>query len=106
MPGYDGKDAALMKRLAREGKAISRIVAEDFPMLDYWTVYVEVYGSGGRSSQGIKKMISMRLAKLVDAHKAERREIVEELQELVADLYKKHRANQQKLDSVRKAMDA
>jgi hypothetical protein len=39
-------DSKKMQRLAQEGKTISKIVAEDFPQLDYWEVYFEVYGSG------------------------------------------------------------
>ena len=32
-------DSQKMRRLAQEGKQISKIVAEDFPKLDYWDVY-------------------------------------------------------------------
>ena len=50
-----------MRRLAQEGKQITKIVAEDFPNLDYWEVYLEVYSAGERSSRGIKRMITTRL---------------------------------------------
>lgn len=50
------KDGDLMRKLAQEGKAISKIAEEDFQGLDYWDVYLEVYGTGERSSQGIKKI--------------------------------------------------
>ena len=98
------KDSGRMRRLAQEGKQISRIVADDFPELDYWDVYIEVYGAGERSSRGIKKMISIRLNKLVDASKTERRAIVEELHELVWHLYDNHKTNQRKIDTIRRAL--
>ncbi len=98
------KDAAKMKRLAQEGKPISKIFVEDFPDLDYWDVYIEVYGSGERSSRGIKKMISIRLNKLVDSNKAERRVIVRELHDLVWHLYENHKTNQRKLAKIRKTL--
>lgn len=98
------KDAARMRRLAQEGKPISKIVADDFPDLDYWDVYIEVYGSGERSSRGIKKMISIRLNKLVDSNKPDRRVIVRELHELVWHLYENHKTNQRKLSKIRKAL--
>jgi len=57
------QDSAKMRRLAKEGKQISKIATEDFPKLDYWDVYIEVYGAGERSSRGMKRMISIRLNK-------------------------------------------
>ena len=98
------KDAAKMRRLAQEGKPISKIVAEDFSHLDYWDVYIEVYGSGERSSRGIKKMISIRLNKLVDSNKAARRAIVSEFHDLVWHLYENHKTNQRTLAKIRKAL--
>ena len=98
------KDVKKMRRLAKEGKTISRIVREDFPNVDYWEVYIEVYGAGERSSRGIKRMITTRLNKLVDSTKDERRDIVRELQELVWDLYEKHKSNHAKLDKIRKVL--
>jgi hypothetical protein len=104
MADISKQDSARMRRLAQEGKQISRIVADDFPHLDYSDVYIEVYGAGERSSRGIKKMISIRLNKLVDAARPERRAIVEELHELVWHLYENHKTNQRKIDTIRKSL--
>lgn len=98
------QDSARMNRLAQEGKQISRIVAEDFPELDYSDVYIEVYGAGERSSRGMKKMISIRLNKVVNAGKPERRAIVEELHQLVWHLYENHKTNQRKINAIRKTL--
>jgi len=98
------KDSERMRRLAQEGKQISKIVEEDFPNLDYWDVYIEIYGSGERSSRGIKSMITTRLNKLVDSPKHERKAIIEELHELIWHLYEKHKSNQKKLHKIRKAL--
>lgn len=100
------KEGDFMRRLAREGKPISRIAEEDFPGLEYWEVYVEVYGAGERSARGIKKMISLRLNQVVSAPKAERQTIVEELTGLIWHLYENHKHNAEKLQSIRKALDA
>ena len=97
-------DSQRMQRLAKEGKAISKIVEEDFPALTYADVYLEVYGSGERSSRGIKRMISSRLNNLVDANKSERTSIVDELHDLVWHLYENHKSNQKKIDIIRKAL--
>ena len=97
-------DSSKMQRLAQEGKPISRIAGEDFPALDYWDVYIEVYGAGERSSRGIKKMITIRLNRLTDSPKAERRAIVDELHDLVWHLYENHKTNQRKLEKIRKAL--
>jgi len=98
------KDAKKMRRLAKEGKPISRIMREDFPNVDYWDVYIEVYGAGERSSRGIRRMITTRLNSLVDSTKGERRGTVLELRELVWELYEKHKSNHAKLDKIRKAL--
>ena len=79
MAEFTKRDSARMRRLAKEGKQISKIAAEDFPKLDYWDVYIEVYGAGERSSRGMKKMISIRLNKRHSSNKKERGVIVEEL---------------------------
>ncbi len=94
-------DSEKMRRLAKEGKQISKIWADDFPELEYLDVYWEVYGSGGRSSQGIKRMITERLNSLVGANKAERKIIVAEIDGLVWHLYSNHKQNQQKLEKIR-----
>lgn len=98
-------DGDKMRRLAQEGKQISKIMEQDFPHLDYWEVYWEVYGSGERSSRGIKRMISTRLNSLVDANsKAERKTILAEIDDLVWHLYENHKQNQQKLEKIRKVL--
>ena len=98
------KDSQLMRRLTREGKSIANIVKEDFPHLTYHEVYMEVYSEGGKSSQGIKTMISKRLNKLVEAEESERRKLVKEIQDLVWHLYNKHKENHRKLANIRKAL--
>ncbi|MBC8549346.1 MAG: hypothetical protein H8D23_06815, partial [Candidatus Brocadiales bacterium] len=93
------KDSAEMKRLAQEGKQISKIQKEDFKEYSYWDIYIEVYGSGERSSVGIKRMITGRLNKLINSPKSERRLIVKEIDELVWHLYENHKINQKKIDT-------
>lgn len=90
-------DSQKMLRLAQEGKAISKILAEDFPKLNYWDVYFEVYGAGERSSQGIKRMITTRLtAMAASTSKSERTYMADELQGLVWHLCSNHKTNQKK----------
>lgn len=98
------KDSAEMNRLAQEGKQISKIQKEDFKEYSYWDIYIEVYGSGERSSVGIKRMITGRLNKLINSPKNERRLIVKEIDELVWHLYENHKINQKKIDTIRKAL--
>lgn len=98
------KDSAEMKRLAQEGKQISKIQKEDFKEYSYWDIYIEVYGSGERSSVGIKRMITGRLNKLINSPKSERRLIVKEIDELVWHLYENHKINQKKIDTIRKTL--
>lgn len=96
------KDSETMIRQAKEGKQISKIWTEDFPEYDYWEIYMEVYGSGERSSIGVKRMITARLNKLVSAdQKKDREKIIEELNELVFHLYSRYKSSQQKLDEIR-----
>ena len=98
-------DADKMRRLAHEGNQISRIVAEDFPQLDYWEVYFEVYSVGERSSRGIKRMITTRLNTMAKSKsKSERAVIAEELQGLVWHLYDNHKNNREKLSKIRAAL--
>jgi hypothetical protein len=97
-------DALKMKALAKEGKRISVIRKDYFPKLSYFDVYLTVYGSGGRSAMGVKRMITTRLAALASAKKAKRAELAEELQELVMHLYKNHKSNHEKLTQIRQAL--
>jgi hypothetical protein len=95
-------DSQKMQRLTQEGKRISKIVKEDFPSLSYWDVYVEVYGAGERSSLGVKRMITNRINAVVKStSKSERRDIAEELHELVWHLYNNHKINTEKLAKIR-----
>jgi len=96
-------DKRKMRILAKEGKPISRIM-EDFPGESYWDIYFEVYGNGERSALGVKRMISNRLNQVVDATKQERKRIVDELNGLVWHLYDNHKANQKKLQAIRKTL--
>ena len=98
-------DSKKMQRLAREGKQISKIVAEDFPALDYSDVYIEVYSAGERSSRGIKRMITTRLdAMAASTSHSERRTMAKELNELVWHLYNNHKNNREKLAKIRAAL--
>jgi hypothetical protein len=98
-------DAEKMRRLAQEGKQISKIATEDFPHLDYWDVYFEVYSVGERSSRGIKRMITTRLNAIAEnPSKSERSAIAEELHGLVWHLYENHKTNQMKLSKIRAAL--
>ena len=98
------RDTDKMRNLAREGKQISKIVAEDFPEYDYWDVYSEVYGHGEQSAQGVKWMITNRLNQLVGANTQSRQSIIDELNELIWYLYENYKDNQRKLDSVRQIL--
>jgi hypothetical protein len=96
------KDSKEMIRLAKEGKHISKIWADDFSEYEYWEVYTEVYGAGERSSVGVKRMITARLDKLVATNsKKEREELKNELNELIFHLYSRYKASQQKIDNIR-----
>ena len=98
-------DSEKMKRLAQEGKQISKIVGEDFPNLDYWDVYVEVYSAGERSSRGIKRMITTRVDAMAEnTSKSARKAMAKELHELVWHLYNNHKTNRAKLAKIREAL--
>lgn len=98
-------DSKKMQRLAQEGKQISKIVEEDFPHMDYWDVYLEVYSAGERSSRGIKRMITTRLdAMAASTSKSERKTMAKELHELVWHLYNNHKTNREKLSKIRAAL--
>lgn len=98
------KDADKMKNLTREGKQISKIVAEDFPEYDYWDVYSEVYGSGEYSARGVKRMITNRLNQLIQADAENRKRIIDEINDLVWYLYDNYKSSQIKLDSIRETL--
>ena len=95
-------DSKKMRRLAQEGKQISKIWKEDFPLLDYWDIYIEVYNSGERSSRCIKYMITTRLNNMAASRiRSERSVMVKELHELVWHLYHNHKTNREKLSKIR-----
>lgn len=102
--GIPKKDADKMKTLVKEGKQISKIVAEDFPQYDYWEVYSEVYGAGEQSAQGIKWMITNRLNQLAAASTQTRQSIIDELNDLIWYLYENHKSNQRKLNDIRRIL--
>ncbi|MFC6040538.1 hypothetical protein ACFPYN_14015 [Paenisporosarcina macmurdoensis] len=98
----NSNDSKVMIRLAKEGKKISKIWAEDFNEYDYWEVYTEVYGAGERSSVGVKRMITSRLNKLGAADiQEDREELIDEINELILHLYSRYKNSQQKLDEIR-----
>lgn len=101
----NGREIAEIQTLAREGKQISRIKDENYPQYEYWDIYNAVYGDGGRSARGVKKMISTRLNTLTGATKKERNEIIEEVHDLVWHLYDSLKSSQKKLDAIRKALE-
>ena len=73
--------------------------------MSYWDVYFEVYGTGERSAQGIKRMITTRLNAIAEStSKSERNSIADELHGLVWHLYENHKANQKKLATIRAAL--
>jgi hypothetical protein len=98
-------DSQKMQQLAQEGRRITEIVRDEFPKLTYWDVYIEVYGAGKRSAQGVKHMITTRLtAMAASKSKSERAVMLDELQGLVWHLYENHKANQRKLAAIRAAL--
>ncbi|MPM47416.1 hypothetical protein SDC9_94126 [bioreactor metagenome] len=100
------KDSEEIIRLAREGKHISKIWGEYFPNYDYWEVYMEAYGAGEKSSVGVKRMITSRLNKLAEADsKADREDLIEEINSLVLHLYTRYKSNQQKLEQAREILN-
>jgi len=94
-----------MRQLAREGKQISNIVYDDFPEIDYWDVYIEVYAGGEQSAHGIKRMITTRIKKLTESKSSKyRAQVSEELKELVCHLYENYKDSRNKLAKIRKAI--
>jgi len=96
----------LARKLAAEGKPISKIFYEDLPKCNYWDIYTAVYEDGGKSALGVKRTIANRLNTLSETRtKAERQEIIEEVEELVWHLYEAVKFNQKKLSAIRKTLD-
>ncbi|MFK5953110.1 MAG: hypothetical protein QM498_08630 [Desulfobacterium sp.] len=102
----DDKEIEEIRRLANEGKQISKIWEENYPEYDYYDVYFAAYDGGERSALGVKRMITNRLNKMAESRKlSERKEIMEELDKLVWHLYESLKASQQKLDKIRKIIN-
>ena len=101
------KEKQEMVRLAREGKQIAKIWSENYPQYDYWEIYQVVYEGGESSARGMKSKITTRLNKLVDATtKAERQKLVDEVSQLVSELYENHRSNQKRIDEIRRVINS
>jgi len=98
------KDAAKMQELAQEGKQIARIQRDNFPQYTYGQIYAAIYEAGGKGAQGIKRMITIRLKKLLHSNKEARASLIGEVQRLVTDLFENHKKNQKKLDKIRTAL--
>ncbi len=98
------KDAAEIRRLAQEGKQVSKIQKEDFSDYTYEQIYAVIYEAGERAAQGMKSMITARLNKLLHSKKETRKVLVRETQRLVTDLFENYKKNQKKLDKIRKAL--
>ena len=99
------KDKDAIKRLAKEGKQISKIYYNDFPEHDYWDIYNVVYDSGGRSARGAKTVISRRLNQMINARRKDKREeIIDEINDLVWHLYSSLKVSQKKLEGIREIL--
>lgn len=95
-----------IQALAQEGKQLSKIMEEDFPEFDYWEIYKAVHDEGGKSALGVKRTIANRLTTLASTGKKhERQAIIEEVEDLVWHLYESLKTSQQKLQTIRKALD-
>ena len=100
------RHAKIARKLASEGKQISKILHEDLPKCDYWDIYLAVHETGGKSALGVKRTITNRLNTLSETRKKdERQEIIEEIEELVWHLYESVKTNQKKLSAIRKTLD-
>jgi hypothetical protein len=96
------KDALEIQKLVREGKQISKVMEEDYPEYEYWDIYMAAYDAGERSALGVKRMITTRLNKMVESkNSTERKEIQEEIDELVWHLYESLKDSQKKLEKIR-----
>ena len=84
------KDVERMRRLAQEGKQVSKIQKENFHDYTYEQIYTVIYEAGGRAAQGMKRMITTRLNKLLHSNKETRASLIDETKRLVLDLYENH----------------
>ncbi len=83
-----------MNALVESGEMISN-VAKQFPKYDYWKIYWEVEDY---SLLGKKRVITNRIKKLQKELKnSEHRKLVEEIKELVDEIYKTSKKNGKKL---------
>lgn len=100
------KDVKRIRQLVGEGKNISKVMEEDFPKYGYWEIYNAAAEGDERSAMGVKRMIANRLKKLDGAAQAERDQFIEQLDDLVWNLYQRLKSNQKKLASIREIVDA
>ena len=101
----DKRDSEKMVQLAREGKRISKIWEEDFPQYEYMDIYLEVYGAGERTAQGVKKSITHRLNKLSTLPPVEQEDVIEEINGLVWHLYNRYKESQKRIDQIRSVIE-
>ena len=99
------QDVKRIRQLVGEGKNISKVMEEDFPKYGYWDIYDAAAEGDERSAMGVKRMIANRLKKLDSAAPEVRDQAIEELDDLVCDLYRRLKANQKKLASIREIVD-
>ena len=98
-------DQKMIARLVREGTLISKVWEEHFTQYTYDAVYWAAYGQGARSATGTQRMISNRLNQLENADETARRQLIEEIADLVWRQYESIRSNAQKLAEIRRALD-
>ena len=83
-----------MNDLLSKGNTIADI-DKTYPNYDYWDIYWQV---NDFSFLGKKRMITNRLKKMVTTtNKAERKELVDEANQLLNELYEKLKVNSKKL---------
>jgi len=101
----DPKDIEKIGQLVGEGKLISKVWEEDFPQYDYEDIYEAAWSQGEMSALGVKRMISNRLKNFNLVPAEQQAQLLEEIDELVWRLYDRLRADQWKLQQIRKVLD-
>jgi len=90
-----------MNDLLGKGKTISYL-AKKYPDYDYWEIYWQV---SDFSFLGKKRTITNRIKKLVSTtNKASRKELADEAQELLNELYKHLKSNSSKLIEINRVL--
>ncbi|MEN6411928.1 MAG: hypothetical protein ABFC84_04060 [Veillonellales bacterium] len=100
----DDKDSKKMIQLAREGKGIKEVWEEDFSNYDYWDVYWTIKNGGVTAAREIKKQITMKLNQITSESTERQKELIDEIQELIWQLYSSHKENRKKLEDIRKVI--